>query len=552
MDRDAMKAEILRYLDGDLTADEERALAAAIRGDKEAEDLFAELMRFNGNIATVLSEAAGEKKAKRELGHPAPKPRNREMTWVLVGAAAAVAVIVLSMLASSMTEVETPKKPKPAPVVKREEPPSFPPSPSGGTEGKPPLPPPPSPAPLPHPEPRALPKDPVPQPLPEPPKPEKPAPPPQEPTATPKTPEPAPPPPTTKAIVAVATLEGVKGEVAVKKEPARDGQTVEPGQSIETGAAGGVALRFSDGTRVEIGPDSRIDQVTNGKGKKIEFDHGMLSAEVKKQPAGEPLVVTTPHAEAKVLGTKFLLTVKSDSTRLDVQEGRVKLTLAATGSSTEVGAGTYAIAAPGTRLVAKRIPPANPRLLLNEEFDAPEGRWELIDGGFPTTMRGKVEVDVSRRPGDSYAAGGWHIPGGVRLKKGFPVPFRLSVDVESSVKDDSLNVVAAFVPESQKAGVIKNELGVRLRGADYAILVENVKGKPATAGGPWPYRARWTVELDRQEIRFWADGKEIGRQAHNLTFTENYRFELHGAAKDDGPASARVTFDNVKVEPIDK
>src|SRR2546422_7151406 len=48
------------------------------------------------------------------------------------------------------------------------------------------------------------------------------------------------------------------------------------------------------------------------------------------------------------------------------------------------------------------------------------------------------------------------------------------------------------------------------------------------------------------------DGKEIGRQAHGLSITEDYKFELQGAAKADVPAGARVLFDNVKVEPLER
>lgn len=551
-DRDKLKVEILRYLDGDLTPEEERQLAASIKGDREAEDLFAQLMRFNGNIAAVLSEAAGEKAAKREMARETPRRRNPETTWVLVGAAAAAAVILLAILASSMGD-DVPKKTKPAPFVKKEEP----------REAPVPPPPPPPPTPVPLPEKKTTPPTPPPVvPPPSPPKPEpvpappveppKPAPEPK-PEPAPKPEPPPPPPPTTKAIVVVAVLEGLKGDVTVKSEKAKEGQQIEPAQAVETGAGESAAvLRFGDGTKIELAAESRIDRMANGQGKKIDLDHGVLTADVKKQQAGQALIVLTPHAEARVLGTKFTLTVKGDATRLDVQEGRVRLTRRSDGASTDVSAGYFTVAMPGPRPVAKKVPPVNPRLLLNEDFESGDGRWQLIEGGFPTTTRGKVEIDASFRAGDSYAAGGWHVPGGVRLKKGFPVPFRLTVDVESTIKDEDLNVVVAFVPESQKAGVIKNEIGVRLRGSEHTILVENVKGKPSTAAGPWPYRAQWTVELDRQEIRFLVGDKEVGRQAHGLTFTENYRFELHGAAKDTGPKSARVAFDNVKVEALEK
>src|SRR6185295_1064445 len=240
------------------------------------------------------------------------------LTWVFVAAAAA-AVLLLALLASSGSD-ETLRKPKAAPFVKKEEPREVPPPPL------PPAPPPERKAPLPE----------APPPVPPLPKPEKPAPPPVEiPAPAPETPKPAPVPPRpepvpapepstprpTKAVVAGATLEGLKGDASVRtekgKEPATEGQTLLPGQGLETGAGDAAAvLRFSDGTRLELAAESRIDQVTNGEGKRIVFDHGVLTADVKKQAPGQPLLVTTPHAEARVIGTKFTLTVKGDATRL--------------------------------------------------------------------------------------------------------------------------------------------------------------------------------------------------------------------------------------------
>ena len=97
-----------------------------------------------------------------------------------------------------------------------------------------------------------------------------------------------------------------------------------------------------------------------------------------------------------------------------------------------------------------------------------------------------------------------------------------------------------------------NNYVLRSGDEEYGILVENVKGKTATAAGSFPLKTRWVIELDRQELRFWADGKEIARQSHGLTITEDYKFELQAAAKADVPAGARVMFDSVKVEPLER
>jgi ferric-dicitrate binding protein FerR (iron transport regulator) len=541
MDREKLKSDILRYLDSDLTPEEEKALAARIRGNKEAEDLFAELMRFHGNIATVLSEAAGEKEARRELrvrravpvGGPSPT------VWVLAAAGVAAAILI-AVFGSGPDEPA--HKPKPTPLVKKEEPREVPllkPEPKVEIPPPPPIPPAPKPEPIPEP-PKPTPK---PEPPPDVPKPIPPPP------APPPTPEP---PKTTKAEVTVATLESLKGDVTIKGEKAKEGQPIVAGSGIETGAGESAAvLKLPDGTKIDLAAETRVEKITNGDGKRLVLAQGILTADVRKQPAGQPFVVTTPHAEARVIGTKFTLTVKGDATRLDVQEGRVRLTRLSDTTGVDVGAGSFAVAGPGPRPVAKKIPPLNPRLLLNEDFEN-DARWQLLSDGFATTAKGKLEIDLSPRPAYPYAQGGWHLPGGAKPKQqAFALPFRLTVDVEVSVKHDDVNAVVALVPASAKAGVIKNELTVRLRGAEYGILVENNKMKTSTAG-PFPIKSRWVIELDRQEIRFWADGKDIGRQAHGLSMTEDYKFELQGIAKSGVPAGARVAFDNVKVEAIEK
>jgi len=538
MDREKLKADILRYLDSDLTPEEERALAAQIRGNKEAEDLLAELMRFNGNIATVLTEAAGEKAARREMRGRRPSTGTSSATWILI--AAGIAAAILLAVFASGSDPEPIRKPKP--IVKREEVREVPPPP--------PPPPDPAPAPQPKPIPKPVPPPEPPKPLPETPKPApQPTPEPETPKPVPETPKPEPPKTTTKVDVIVATLESFKGDVLVQGEKAKEGPLV-AGVKVETGA-GEAALKLVDGTKIDLAAETRVDKITNGEGKRIALDQGILTADVKKQPAGQPLVIVTPHAEARVLGTRFTLTVKGDATRLDVQEGRVRLTRLSDKSYVDVGAGSYSIAAPGPRPVVKKIPAVNPKLLLSEDFEA-DGRWQLLTDGFPATAKGKVEIDLSPKSSYAYAQGGWHLPGGVRLKQGaFALPFRLTVDVEVSVKHDNLNAVIALVPASAKAGVVKNELTARLRGGEYAILVENAKTKTSSAGA-FPIKTQWIVELDKQEIRFSAGGKEVGRQAHGLTMTEDYKFELQGAAKADVPAGAKVTFDNLKVEIIDR
>ncbi len=84
---------------------------------------------------------------------------------------------------------------------------------------------------------------------------------------------------------------------------------------------------------------------------RLELRKGVLDASVTKRPADRPLVFATPLAEARILGTRFSLSVG----RLEVQEGRVRFTRLADGASVDVAAGQLAVAAPSAALVARSI-----------------------------------------------------------------------------------------------------------------------------------------------------------------------------------------------------
>jgi ferric-dicitrate binding protein FerR (iron transport regulator) len=210
-------------------------------------------------------------------------------------------------------------------------------------------------APVPKTEPPAVPKvePPVaPKPAPQPPV-EPPAPKPETPKPEPPRPEPEPPkpveapkpPPVEKPTIAVlATVDSVRGTAGLKV-----GQDLLAGQELRV--AGRVGFRYPDGTRVEIGPETMVRLA--GKGKAIFVAHGTLNATVVKQPAGQPMLIASPHSEAAVLGTTLSVRVAADSTRLEVQEGRVRFTRLEDKASVEVATGHQALAMKGKPLASR-------------------------------------------------------------------------------------------------------------------------------------------------------------------------------------------------------
>ena len=74
------------------------------------------------------------------------------------------------------------------------------------------------------------------------------------------------------------------------------------------------------------------------KQKELHLRHGRLSASVRTQPSGQPMLVHTPSAELQVLGTQFDVEAIWESTQLTVNEGRVRLKRRIDGEEVDVPA----------------------------------------------------------------------------------------------------------------------------------------------------------------------------------------------------------------------
>jgi hypothetical protein len=114
-------------------------------------------------------------------------------------------------------------------------------------------------------------------------------------------------------VVTLATVERAEGSVFVLcppgKTPARTAQGISPGQGVETGPRSEVVLRYPDGTRLEVGPDTRLEDLQTQGGKRVSLARGVVWAEVSRQPKDEPMIFRVPQGEAKVLGTTLRLVV---------------------------------------------------------------------------------------------------------------------------------------------------------------------------------------------------------------------------------------------------
>lgn len=400
---------------------------------------------------------------------------------------------------------------------------------------------------------------------PPPPAPERPPEKPPEPRPEPRTPEPAAPTPPKRDVpaspptvapetrIAVGMLESVKGQGFVladgKRRPAQAREVLSAGQGLETqGGGSGAVLKLVDGTRIELGEDTSMPALRLKAGKRITVARGVLNAQVTPQPRAEPMAFETPHAEATVLGTSLRLEVASGetgSTRLTVTEGRVRLRNL-DGKAVDVASGHTAVAAVGVELAARPIP----KTILWEDFEKPApaaARWEPLRGGFSATFSGRLEIDLSpRRP--NWYDGGWGRPGGLRSRQAFPLPLRLTADVELTQGHEDLlpNVVFLPVSRDEKAGFRLDR-----RGGVVALLdISSGPMRSADVPARWPGSERWTIEVEGDQVGIWVEGRKVLDHRHGLKVSDAYFVTLQANARSTVPQGSAVRFDNVRLEHL--
>jgi len=185
----------------------------------------------------------------------------------------------------------------------------------------------------------------------------------------------------------VAKVEVLTGDAysidKLERTAASNGKDLAEGQALETGSANSVSdLRFADGTILVLHANTRVRQpvvartISTQNGKRVYLERGTLNAQVSKQPEGQPMLLTTSNAEATVIGTRFLLTSETNSTRLEVVEGVVRLTRLFDHKSVMVQAGEFAVVTPGVELVSQSARKAS-RFVMGVNF---YGGAVTIDG----------------------------------------------------------------------------------------------------------------------------------------------------------------------------
>ena len=245
------------------------------------------------------------------------------------------------------------------------------------------------------------------------------------------------------------TVTRASTETAV---PLASGDNLAAGDVVRTGAQSSTTLRFVDGARVLLRPDSelkieRLAQSRAGASTTLRLERGSADSVVPPaQGASAPsrYEMRTPQANLGVRGTEFRTAAESGRVRVEVLEGRVGArgggTSAAARAESLVGAGFGAVGAAAGMTPPRALPAAPqlaglpervermplrlswqsaantrvraqvltteepPRLVLDGVFDAAPARWseDIADGRYELRVRA---IDASGLEGrDTRAA----------------------------------------------------------------------------------------------------------------------------------------------------
>jgi len=150
---------------------------------------------------------------------------------------------------------------------------------------------------------------------------------------------------------------GVSIERAGQMIPPSDGMQLHAGDVLRVPANGNAAIAYApEQTRIRLQGETELHLRSWTHGKRFTLSVGKLEVTAAHQRRFRPMVLETPQAEARVLGTEFSLLTTTNATLLQVTEGKVGFTRLSDGRGVQVSAGHYAVAASNYVLTAQPLP----------------------------------------------------------------------------------------------------------------------------------------------------------------------------------------------------
>jgi tRNA A-37 threonylcarbamoyl transferase component Bud32 len=189
-----------------------------------------------------------------------------------------------------------------------------------------------------------------------------------------------------RAASPVARLEESSGAVLVdtgdRYVALSPGESLFPGQVLRTeGTQGRAVLRFSDDTRVELGPDTMVQQLSG----RLLVSQGVATA--RRSRAGSPLALGTPHGLAEFTDGELRIEATRAFSCLEVLDGPgVRVTPSRGAAGAVVAKGSFIMLGEGQEQAARA------------GADGLLGWWTLRE------LEGKIARDASGRGNDASFA----------------------------------------------------------------------------------------------------------------------------------------------------
>jgi len=159
----------------------------------------------------------------------------------------------------------------------------------------------------------------------------------------------------------IATVMGVNGPLQWTGNGGQVRSDLSVGMKLPGGTIDGVSpdswfsLQFDDGSVVVTSGNSMLAFSDLGQ-KVLHLKSGRLSADVRPQPDGSPMLIHTRSATLEIVGTSFELDADSAATALNVTQGKVRVKRRSDGQLVDVPAQHQVIAAADQELSVSQIP----------------------------------------------------------------------------------------------------------------------------------------------------------------------------------------------------
>ncbi len=153
-------------------------------------------------------------------------------------------------------------------------------------------------------------------------------------------------------------------------KPLKIGKDIPSGQTIRTGDVdSSVVIQFADSTKLQLNSNSivRINHSKSGR-KRLFLSRGVMVVDVAPQKEKQPMIITTPHATVRVLGTRLISAASDMGTRVELEEGEVEFTRRADGRSVRIKQGSFAEA---TSRIEPLLAQPLPRVLTESDLSIP-------------------------------------------------------------------------------------------------------------------------------------------------------------------------------------